>query len=132
MNTAWRLRDMTVTEVNAVLPDDTVRRAHALMEEFSVDQVPIFDDAAALVGVVTRRQLVHIREDWGETLVGNTEWKTYNPAEVVRSPDALLDSVFEYLFENDFVLIAEADGRITGIVTINDVARYLYKQVHEH
>ena len=133
MNTAWRLSDMAVTHIRAVRPDDSLREARALMDGFNVDQVPILDAAGALVGIVNRRRLVHVRrEDWRETSVRDIEWPQYEPTEVLRSPDTLLDSVFDYLFENDFVLIAEDGENVTGIVTINDVAKFLYEQARQN
>lgn len=36
--------------------------------------------------------------------------------------------MFELLFEHDFLLVSDDEGHtVTGIVTINDVAKYLYK-----
>ena len=40
MATNIRLKDMAITRVGGVAPDDTIRRALALMDEFNVDQVP--------------------------------------------------------------------------------------------
>lgn len=129
MTTTYRLGDMAVTEVEGVGRDDSVRRAHALMDEFNVDQVPILNEAGTFDGVVTRRQLVHIRSDWGELRVRDVEWSSPGRTELLRSPNTPLDSVIEYLFSNDFVLITEDGERVMGIVTVNDVARFLYRQL---
>ncbi|MCQ3811983.1 MAG: CBS domain-containing protein [Acidimicrobiia bacterium] len=128
MATNIRLRDIPKPEVKSVSPDDKIRKAYALMDEFNVDQVPILDDGMALLGVVTRRRLVLIRGDWGEMRVCDKEWPSPDPEELLRSSDASLDDVFDYLFDNDFVLISEDGKQITHILTINDVAKFLYKQ----
>ena len=130
MSATQMLKDMAVAKVRGVRPDDSVRKAHALMDEFNVDQVPILDDKGILIGVVTRRQLVHIRRDWGDTRVRDEQWNSPEPSELLRSPSTLLDDVFEYLFDNDFALITEDGKTITGIVTINDVAKFLYEQLN--
>lgn len=115
------------TEVRGVGPDDTVRKAHALMEEFNVDQVPILRDDGRLQGVVTRRRLALIREDWGELQVGDIEWPPPRPG-LLQPPNAPLGDVFEDLFNYDFVFISGDDETVTGLVTINDVAKYLYER----
>ena len=115
-------------QVRGVSPDDKIKRAHALMDEFNVDQVPILDDGMAFLGVVTRRRLVLIRGDWGELQVRDREWPSPDPEQLLRSSDTPLDDVFDYLFDNDFVLVSEDGDQITHIITINDVAKYLYQQ----
>ena len=121
------LGSMAISRVRGVGADDTVRRAHALMEQFNVDQVPILTDDGRLQGVVTRRRLALIRQDWGELRVGDREWPSPR-SELLQSPETPLGHVFNDLFDNDFVLIKGHDETVTGIVTINDVARYLYQQ----
>lgn len=113
------------TEVKGVGPDDTIRRAHALMEELNVDQVPILSDDGRLQGVVTRRRLALIRGDWSELQVGDVEWPPPRPG-LLQSPNAPLGDMFEDLFNYDFVLINGDDETVTGLVTINDVAKFLY------
>ena len=121
------LGSMAISRVRGVGADDTIRRAHALMEEFNVDQVPILRDDGKLQGVVTFRRLALIREDWDELRVGDLKWPPPRSG-LLQSPETPLGHVFEDLFDNDFVLISGDDETITGIVTINDVARYLYQQ----
>ena len=128
MATNIRLSDIPKPKVKGVSPDDKIKRAYALMDEFNVDQVPILDDGMALLGVVTRRRLVLIRGDWGEMRVCDKEWPSPDPEELLRSSDTPLDDVFDYLFDNDFVLISEDGEKVASIVTINDVAKYLHKQ----
>lgn len=125
MATNIRLKDMAIAEVRGVAPDDTIRRALALMDNFNVDQVPIFSGERSLVGLVTRRRLILVRQDFGEVRVGEIEWPQHSE-ELVRPPNTRLDDVFDHLFNNDFVLVSEDGENITGIVTINDVAKYLY------
>lgn len=113
------------TEVKGVGPDDTVRKAHALMEEFNVDQVPILRGDGRLLGVVTRRRLALIRGDWGELQVGDVEWPPPRPG-LLQPPNTPLGEALEDLFNYDFVLISGDNETVTGLVTINDVAKFLY------
>ena len=130
MKVNYQLGQMQVNDVKAVQVNDSVRKAHALMDEFNVDQIPIVNEGGALVGVVTRRRLVHIREkEWNEVLVGEIDWPEFDSRALLQESSTLLDSVIEYLFANDFVLISDGSEKVMGIVTINDVARFLYRQM---
>lgn len=122
-----QLESMAIRELKCVELGDTVRRAHALMDEFSVDQLPVLDGHGRLHSVVTRRRLALIRTDWGETLVSKVNWEP--PEGRLRRSDTPLGMVFDKLLDEDFVLIADDGQTITGIVTINDVARCLYDQL---
>ena len=128
MATNIRLSDIPKPKVKGVEPDDTIRTAHALMDKFNVDQVPILDDGMALLGVVTRRRLVLTRGDWGELRVCDEEWPSPDPEQLLRSSDTPLDDVMDYLFDNDFVLVNDDGEQVTHIMTINDAAKYLYEQ----
>ena len=118
---------MAISKVKGVGPDDTLRKALALMDEFNVDQVPYLGDDQVLLGVVTRRRLTLVREDFGEVFVRDIKWTPHRDG-LLRSSDTPLDEVFYDLFNYDFVLISEDGEKITGIVTINDVAKCLYQQ----
>ena len=124
---AMQLESMAIRELKYVELGDTVRRAHALMDQFSVDQLPVLDGHGRLHSVVTRRRLALIRTDWGETLVSKVNWEP--PEGRLRRSDTPLGVVFDKLLDEDFVLIADDGQTITGIVTINDVARFLYDQL---
>lgn len=127
MPTRCRLRDLAITEVKGVGPDDSLRKALALMDEFNVDQVPYLGEAGALLGVVTRRRLLLVKEDFGEVYVRDIVWTPHREG-LLRSPDTPLDEAFDDLFNYDFVLVSEDGEKVVGIVTINDVAKYLYEQ----
>ena len=121
-----RLSALQVTPVHSLSPSNTGRRAGALMDRFNVDQVPVIEPGGRLCGIVTWQRLSLERRDWGEVEV--SEIVAEIPADRVRSADTTLGEVFELLFEHDFVLISDDEGHtVTAIVTINDVARYLFE-----
>ncbi|MCY4632378.1 MAG: CBS domain-containing protein [bacterium] len=119
------LTSLAVTPVHFVSPGDTGRRAEALMSRFNVDQLPVIEPGDRLCGVVTWQRLSLERRDWGEVEVSDLVSK--HPAERVCRGDTPLGEVFDLLVDHDFVLISDDEGHtVTAIVTINDVARYLY------
>lgn len=121
-----RLSALQVTPVHSVKPGDTGRRAEALMDRFNVDQLPVIEPGDRLCGVVTWRRLSLERRDWGEVEVSDLVSEL--PAERVYRADTPLGEVFDLLVNHDFVLISDDEGHtVAAIVTINDVARYLYE-----
>ena len=120
------LSSLVVTALHSVSPDDTGRHAGALMDQFNIDQVPVIESCDRLRGVVTWRRLSPERSGWGEVEV--SEIVSEIPADRVRRGDTPLGEVFELLFEHDFVLVSDDERHtVTAIVTINDVAKYLYE-----
>jgi len=96
------------------------------MTKYNVDQVPVIEPGDRLCGIVTWQRLSLERRDWGEVKV--SEIVAEMPTDRVCHADTPLGEVFELLFEHDFVLISDDEGHtVTAIVTINDVARYLYE-----
>ena len=119
------LSALAVTRLKSVGLSDAAHRAGELMEEFNFSQVPVIESCDRLRGVVTWRRLSQVRRGWGEVEV--SEIVSEIPADRVRHGDTTLDEVFDLLFDHDFVFISDDDGQtVTAIVTINDVARYLY------
>lgn len=116
---------LAVSPLRSVSPSETGRSAGARMDQFNVDQLPVVDDGNRLRGVVTRRRLW--RElNWGQVEVSDI--LDVMPSARVRRSDTTLGDVFELLFKHDFVLISDDEGHtVTAIVTINDVAKYLYR-----
>ena len=95
------------------------------MAQFNIDQLPVIEPGDRLCGIVTWQRLSLERRDWGEVKVSDLVSEL--PAERVCRADTTLGEVFELLFEHDFVLVSDDEGHtVTAIVTINDVARYLY------
>ena len=120
------LSTLAVTRLESVRPSDAARRAGELMEEFNFSQVPVIESCDRLHGVVTWRRLSQVHSGWGEIEV--SEIVSEIPTDRVRRGETPLGEVFDLLFEYDFVFISDDDGHtMTAIVTINDVARYLYE-----
>jgi acetoin utilization protein AcuB len=55
-----KLRDVMITDVIAVHPDDTVKEVLALSEKHRIGTLPVVDDNGNLVGILTSTDLVHV------------------------------------------------------------------------
>jgi len=120
------LSTLAVISVRSVRLSDAARIAGALMTDLNIDQVPVIEPGDRLCGVVTWQRLSLERRDWDEVEV--SEIVAEMPVDRVCHADTPLGEVFELLFEHDFLLISDDEGHtVSAIVTINDVARYLYE-----
>jgi len=55
-----KVRDVMITDVIVVHPDDTIKEVLALSEKHRIGTLPVVDDNGNLVGILTNTDLVHI------------------------------------------------------------------------
>ncbi len=55
-----KVRDVMITDVIAVHPDDTIREVVALSEKHQIGTFPVVDENGNLVGILTNTDLLHI------------------------------------------------------------------------
>jgi acetoin utilization protein AcuB len=55
-----KVRDVMMTDVVAVHPDDTIKQVVALSEKHQIGTFPVVDDSGNLVGILTGTDLLHI------------------------------------------------------------------------
>jgi len=55
-----KVRDVMITDVIVVHPDNTIKEALALIEKHRIGTFPVVDDNGNLVGILTSTDLVHI------------------------------------------------------------------------
>jgi acetoin utilization protein AcuB len=55
-----KVRDVMITDVIVVHPDDTIKKVLALIEKHRIGTFPIVDDNGNLVGILTSTDLLHI------------------------------------------------------------------------
>jgi acetoin utilization protein AcuB len=55
-----KVRDVMLTDVVAVHPDDTIKEVVALSERHRIGTFPVVDDNGSLVGILTNTDLLHI------------------------------------------------------------------------
>jgi CBS domain-containing protein len=111
------------TNLFTVRPEDLVDLATSMMEWRHVRHVPVETSAGELVGLLSTRELLHLRS--GETgkrdhPIPVAEIMQHNPVTV--SPDLPLDHAFARILENDAgCLLVVAAGQLLGIVTERDL-----------
>jgi acetoin utilization protein AcuB len=55
-----KVRDVMITDVVVVHPDDTIKEVVALSEKHRIGTFPVVDDNGKLVGILTSTDLLHI------------------------------------------------------------------------
>jgi acetoin utilization protein AcuB len=55
-----KVRDVMITDVVAVHPDDTIKEVVALSEKHEIGTFPVVDEDGKLVGILTNTDLLHI------------------------------------------------------------------------
>jgi acetoin utilization protein AcuB len=55
-----KVRDVMITDVKVVHPDDTIKEVVALSEKHRIGSFPVVDENRSLVGILTNTDLLHI------------------------------------------------------------------------
>jgi acetoin utilization protein AcuB len=55
-----KVRDVMITDVAVVHPDDTIKEVVALSEKHRIGTFPVVDENGSLVGILTNTDLLHI------------------------------------------------------------------------
>jgi len=118
-----KVSDIMTTNLFTVRPEDLVDLATSMMEWRHVRHVPVETSAGELVGLLSTRELLHLRS--GETSkrdhpIPVADIMQHDPVTV--SPDLPLDHAFARILENDAgCLLVVAAGQLLGIVTERDL-----------
>jgi CBS domain-containing protein len=117
----WDITSATAG-VTSVSPNETLAHARGLMIEREFSQLPVMDSERDLIGYVSWRT---IAEKQLSTRMLTLADVTKPVPHVVRDKDTLLEQV-HHIYETDFVLVRDGDGRICGIVTCADLSAQFY------
>ena len=55
-----KVRDVMITDVITVTPDNTIEEASALVEKHRIGTLPVIDESKNLVGIITSTDLLHL------------------------------------------------------------------------
>jgi CBS domain-containing protein len=103
--------------VLCVTPDDSLQLAYTRMEINDYSQMPVMTGERSVKGAVTWRSIA-------EALLKNrtaTLRDAIVKVEIVTYDEDLLDLVSE-IIENEFVLVSDQTGKVTGLVTTADLS----------
>jgi CBS domain-containing protein len=126
---AMKVKDLMTPGPETVGSGDPVKKAAELMEKNNVGVVPVFDEGGGAIGVLTDRdialRLVAEGKDPQTTKTGDIMSRG-----VVYCPDDAHASKAAQIMEEKKVrrlLVRDSRGKITGIVSLGDLAQSLSK-----
>ena len=115
-------RDLMVTDVTTVSPDDDVSDVFRKFARHSFSGFPVVDEDDRVVGVVTESDLVDLVRNADRPI---SEVMTAEPATI--APDAGIDEILALLSGDDpdinRVPVVDEDGVLVGLVARQDVIR---------
>jgi CBS domain-containing membrane protein len=130
-----RVRDLMTKEVRTVGRNDKVSDADALMDSARVRHLPVLDDAGALAGILSRRDVYRsaLRRTFGygekalDQILGNLVVKELmtNRVETAAPDDALEDAARRMLEKRISSLVVVEGERVVGMLTESDFVRHV-------
>lgn len=118
------VRELMTSPAHTLLASDTLSYAAKLMRDHAIGCVPIVDEAGALVGILTDRDIMLAAYEWGEAL-----WKLpirqsmRAPVQACRADDDV-DRAAHTMRDHRLRRLPVVDGqqRPIGMISLDDLA----------
>ncbi|GAA5052169.1 CBS domain-containing protein [Thermocatellispora tengchongensis] len=112
------------THVATVRPDATVTQLLSLLAEHNIGAVVVTDDAGAIVGIVSERDVVRRLNDHGAGVLDGPVSAIMTTEVRTCKPDANVDDLRRTMTTHRIRHVpVVSDGRLAGIVSIGDVVK---------
>lgn len=113
------------TDIVTMKPSDTLHDAVKKMHEHSISQIPIFDGASKVTGLVTEDCIVKYLSDVGESELKRTEIQN-----TMEPPPPIVDhgtpaSVLVPLIRYSKCILISKESQIVGIITASDTLKIM-------
>ena len=109
----------------------TVAEAIARLVQNNIGSLPVVDEAGALIGVLSERDVLRLMHNRGDGFARDrmADVMTKNP--VTCTPDCDVDEVMGQMSERRIAKVPVVDGdKLVGIVSVGDVIKVMYERVH--
>ena len=117
-----RSENTVIQKPFTVSPSMTVGALLQMMDETGVSGFPVVDENMVLVGMVTTRDLWHVKEQIHSTVA---EAMTPRERLVTGSPELSLDAALDVLYRHriEKMPLVDEHGRLTGLITRKDIEK---------
>lgn len=120
------------SDVATVGVDDTVAQASALLRDRGVGALVVTPDGARIVGIVSERDIVRAVASHGASALGRSVGSVMTSEVVTCGTADTVEQLMTLMTERRIrhVPVADADGRLGGIVSIGDVVNARVRELH--
>ena len=120
------------SDVVTVGVDDTVAQASALLRDRGVGALVVTPDGARIVGIVSERDIVRAVASHGASALGRSVGSVMTSEVVTCGTADTVEQLMTLMTERRIrhVPVADADGRLGGIVSIGDVVNARVRELH--
>jgi CBS domain-containing protein len=120
-----KVENVMTRAVRACAPTDNLHTAAEIMWQADCGCVPVTDDDQRVVGILTDRDICMAAHLEGEPLRSRTVENVMSGAVCVCAADDSIQDVARVMSEKQVrrIPVIDADGRLAGIVSLNDLAR---------
>ncbi len=114
-------------DVLTVDPADTIGEAAEKMQDGNVGAVVVVEDLVRIAGIITERDLMRAVAQRARAAEARVrQWMTADP--VTTEPETPVEEALAIMFSRHFRhLPVVKDGRVLGIVSLRDLARWSFE-----
>ena len=110
--------DLTIRDVITISPDSTVNEAETLMQNELISGLPVVDDDAEVMGIISKRDIRPVLNSEPSTAIKDIMTSDVVTVEEGVSAEEALNVAYENKVER---LPVVRDGKLVGIITIKDI-----------
>lgn len=121
-----KIRQIMSHDVRTCGPDDTLEHAARAMWEADLGCLPVVDEEASPVGMITDRDVCMAAFTQGVALRESRVSSAMSPSVITCSPDSSIAEVEALMRDAQIrrVPVVDVTGCLVGLVTLADIARY--------
>jgi CBS domain-containing protein len=120
-----KIEEVMVREVVMIDPESPVAEAAERMRALGVGSLPVVDNRGHPVGMITDRDIVTRCDAYGRDTFVASVGEVMSPHIISCHPDEDVETVARAMVTNHvrrLPVVGRADGRVTGIVSVDDLA----------
>lgn len=126
-----KVRELMVRDVKTCLPENDLNRAAQIMWEADCGTVPVVDAKGIVRGMITDRDVCMAGYTKGKVLRNLLVGETMSKPVASCHPDDSLETAMSVMKQSRVrrLPVTDGNGKLAGILSLNDLAREVCKEV---
>jgi len=116
-----RSESFVIENPYTIAPDATIARADMLLDEHRISALPVVDDQGTLVGLLSRRDILFVRDERAPVCSVMTPRERLVVAPVGTTISGAEEILQEHKVEK--LPLVDENGRLAGLITLRDILR---------